>query len=450
MINYIIQVMLFQTLFLAVYDLALSKETFFSKNRWYLMITAIGSFLIPLIKLPNFGKAVPQEINILLPEIVLSPQSVIEKSSIYQSFNYGSLIFWTGFSLASLLFIYKLYKLIRLMSKNSAKLENGYFLISIPSSKKAFSFFNCVFIGDSIHEDEKEKIIAHELIHCKQKHSLDLLIFESLKIVMWFNPLLYIYQRRVSTVHEYISDSIVVKSVEKKEYLNNLVNQLFDVEKISFVNQFYKSSLMKKRIVMITKEKSKQIKQIKYLLLIPVLISMVAYTSCSSSQSKRDLELENQQLRDSLAELKRKDSIQLATIDYIKRKSSLEAFKNLGIAGETGEVSFVSVDKIPTFPDCSENDKKCFNQKMQRHFASNFNTDLPNKLGLSSGRKRIVMLFKIDTTGDIIDIKVKAPHEDLEKESIRIIKLLPKMTPGEHKNKVVAVKYTLPMRIDVK
>lgn len=452
MINYIIQVMLFQTLFLAVYDLALSKETFFTKNRWYLLVTAIGSFLIPLIKLPNFGKVVPQEINILLPEIVLSPQSVIEKSSIYQSFNYGTLIFWAGFSLASLLFVYRIYKLIRLMSKNSVKLEKGYFLISIPNSKKAFSFFNCVFIGDSIHEAEKEKIIAHELVHCKQKHSLDLLIFESLKTVMWFNPLLYIYQKRVSTVHEYISDSIVVKSVEKKEYLNNLVNQLFDVEKISFVNQFYKSSLMKKRIVMITKEKSKQIKQAKYLLLIPVLASMVAYTSCSSSGNNRNLALENQQLRDSLAELKRKDSIQLAMIDYMKGKgkSNLEAFKNLGIVGETEEVSFVSVDKIPTFPDCSENDKKCFNQKMQRHFASNFNTDLPNKLGLSSGRKRIVMLFKIDTSGDIIDIKVKAPHEELEKESTRIIKLLPKMTPGEHKNKIVAVKYTLPMRIDVK
>ena len=449
MINYIIQVMLFQTLFLAVYDLALSKETFFTKNRWYLMVTAIGSFLIPLIKLPNFGKVVPQEVNILLPEILLSPQSVIEKSSIYQSFSYGSLIFWTGFSLASLVFIYRLYKLVSLIFKNSIKLEEDYFLITIPNSKKAFSFFNCVFIGDDIHEDEKEKIISHELIHCKQKHSLDLLIFESLKIVMWFNPLLYAYQRRISTVHEYISDSIVVKSVEKKEYLNNLVNQLFDVEKISFVNQFYKSSLMKKRIIMITKEKSKQIKQIKYLLLIPVLTSMVVYTSCSSSQSNKDLELENQQLRDSLAELKRKDSIQVAMIDYIKGKSNLEAFKSLGIVSEAEDVSFVSIDEVPTFPGCDESDRKCFNQKMQRHFANNFDTKLPNQLKLSSGKKRMIVLFKIDKEGNVKDIRVRAPHEKLIEEAEKIILKLPKMKPGKHQGKVVGVKYTLPIRIDV-
>ena len=77
MINYIIQVILFQVLFLAIYDFFLSKETFFTKNRWYLLSTPILSFLLPLIKIPTFQKAVPQEYIVYLPEIILSPEKVI-------------------------------------------------------------------------------------------------------------------------------------------------------------------------------------------------------------------------------------------------------------------------------------------------------------------------------------------------------------------------------------
>ncbi|MFZ3273004.1 MAG: BlaR1 peptidase M56, partial [Lutibacter sp.] len=61
MINYIIQMLLFQTLFLAVYDLFLQKETFFKWNRIYLLATPILSFVIPLLKLESFRKTVPQD-----------------------------------------------------------------------------------------------------------------------------------------------------------------------------------------------------------------------------------------------------------------------------------------------------------------------------------------------------------------------------------------------------
>ena len=453
MINYIIQVILFQTLFLAVYDFFLAKETFFTKNRWYLLVTAIGSFLIPFINFPTFQRAIPKEISIVLPEIVLSPQSVIEQTTVYQSFNYGMLIFWIGLSFFSLIFGYRLYRLILLMVKNSIEKRENYYLITIPNSKKAFSFFNYVFLGSNVDELEKDKIISHELIHCKQKHSIDLLIFESLKIVMWFNPLVYVYQKRVATVHEYISDAIVVKSVEKKQYINNLVNQLFDVEQISFVNQFYKSSLIKKRIKMMTREKSKQIKQVKYLLLIPILLSMIFYTSCLSSNTANRIAIENQILKDSIEVLKKRDSIRQKLIQSMGNKPTLKSLKNLGVLGDKEkDVPFTVIDKVPTFPGCKGTKaelKACFNKKIQKHFATNFNSNLPKKLKLSPGKKRLIMLFKVDKEGNIVDVRAKAPHPGLKEELVRIVKMLPKMLPGEQNGKPVGVKYTMPMRIDV-
>ena len=421
MINYIIQVMLFQLLFLIVYDFVLSKETFFTKNRWYLLMSAIMSFCIPFIQIPSFQKVVSNGVRILLPEIVLSPQYMIEKTEIYQNFNGGLIIFWLGFLFFLVLFSFKVYKLSSLIIKNFIEKKDSYTLITLPNSKKAFSFFNYIFLGADINELEKEKIISHELIHCKQKHSLDLLFFESLKILMWFNPLLYIYQKRIATVHEYISDAIILKSADKKLYMNTLVNQLFDVENISFVNQFYKHSQLKKRIMMITKEKSNKMKQIKYLLLVPILASMLFYTACSNTENNV---LEKRTI----------------TKQQIQTKNEII---------EKEVIPFTMIDKVPTFPGCPENDKSCFNKKMQQHFQKEFDAELPNSLKLSPGKKRIIMLFKINKEGAIVGIKTKAPHPALQEEAVRIIKLLPIMKPGELNGKKVAVKYALPMNIEV-
>tara|TARA_R110002073_G_scaffold89852_7_gene212557 strand:+ start:20936 stop:22372 length:1437 start_codon:yes stop_codon:yes gene_type:complete len=477
-----------------MYDFFLSKETFFTKNRWYLLVTSILSFVLPLIKIPTFQRVVPEEITFLLPEIVLSPQRVIEQTSIYQSIDYLDILFMTGLSIFFIIFLVKLYKLLQLIIKYKIEDKGSYKLIVLPGTKKAFSFLHYVFLGGDINENDKEKIIEHELIHSNQKHTYDLLFFELLKVIMWFNPLLYVYQKRIATIHEYISDASVVKSIPKETYINKLINELFDVENITFVNQFSKHSLIKKRIIMMTKKKSKEVKQAKYLLLIPVLMIMIFYTSFLSSAKANNLKFENTILKD-IEELTRKDSNQIEIIDHFEKEAAIEKIEDPEIVEkktavkrleapeiigrkiainklkdiaiietridvrksrdtviekkEIEDILFTIIDKVPTFPGCEEGSKNCFNKNVQRHFAVNFKGNLPKQLDLKPGKKRIVMLFKIDKQGEIKDIRVKAPHEKLKEECIRIIKMLPKMLPGEQDGKPVGVKYTLPMRIDV-
>ncbi|MDT7832688.1 energy transducer TonB [Flavobacteriaceae bacterium S356] len=116
------------------------------------------------------------------------------------------------------------------------------------------------------------------------------------------------------------------------------------------------------------------------------------------------------------------------------------------------DVTFLTMEKVPTFPGCKgDNDelRACFNKKMQRHFAKKFDAELPNELGLSAGKKNVIMLFVINKEGVITDIKVKAPHPRLRKEAIRIVKKLPKMKPGMQRGTPVGVKYTLPMKVIV-
>ena len=81
MINYIVQVLLFQTVFIAVYDLVLKKETFFQWNRAYLIITSVLAYVIPFIRFTGVSENIPQEYRIMLPVVILSPETFIEKTS---------------------------------------------------------------------------------------------------------------------------------------------------------------------------------------------------------------------------------------------------------------------------------------------------------------------------------------------------------------------------------
>lgn len=119
MINYIIQVVLFQTIFLAVYDFFLQKETFFNWNRAYLIVTPLASFLIPFLKFETFQNTVPTEYVQQLPTVFLNPEAVILQTvEIESSINYLKILFYAGIAFFLILFLVKLYNILKLITTN--------------------------------------------------------------------------------------------------------------------------------------------------------------------------------------------------------------------------------------------------------------------------------------------------------------------------------------------
>ncbi|RLJ65679.1 TonB-like protein [Lacinutrix venerupis] len=292
MLHYILQTIIFQLLFLMVYDVFLKNETFFNWNRFYLLTSALLSVILPFVKIDGFKTIIPQKYIFSLPEVIIgnNTSNVItlnevflntQKATLYFSFNW-SYILYLGSCIAIILFLIKLYKIAIIAYKNPKVKFEKALLIELSNSKHAFSFFNYIFIGKDINTEDKQTILAHELEHVKEKHSIDLLFFEILKIVFWFNPLIYLYQNRIADLHEFVADAKAVKSSSKTNYYQNLLSQVFDTQKVSFINSFFKQSLIKKRIIMLSKSKSKQIHLAKYLLVFPMVIGMLFYTSCSN------------------------------------------------------------------------------------------------------------------------------------------------------------------------
>ncbi len=87
-------------------------------------------------------------------------------------------------------------------------------------------------------------------------------------------------------------------------------------------------------------------------------------------------------------------------------------------------------------------------EKIAKFVQKEFNKTLAGGLGLS-GRQRISVIFKIDTFGRVIVPRARAPHFRLEKEAIRVVKMLPIMKPGTQDGKKVIVPYSLPIVFDV-
>lgn len=501
MINYILQVILFQILFLAVYDFFLKKETFFKWNRLYLLLSPILALIIPLLKLESIQKSMPKEYVISLPEVMLNPQVVIEQT-VNTTFkvNYVSIIFWIGVFIFTFLFLLKLTKIIRLIISNKVIKKDWYSLVILKDKQIAFSFFNYIFINEKLLKNNDLQIIQHELIHCKQKHTIDLLLFEILKIAQWFNPIIYQFQQRITALHEYLSDDEIVKQTNVKTYFNKLLSETFNVENITFINQFYKQSLIKKRIAMITKNKSQKIKQLKYLLIAPLLLFMIIYSSCTD-ESQTDVDeirtvLEQNQVQTNGKYFKGHDGIILFTgsslegkqvpyeemtnrekVIYNKFKSKdyegidiqvvidknkdrvifikTKRVYNIGKRAKlttNNDISFSIVDQVPVYPGCKGDQitlRKCLQENITKLVSDNFNANLAKDLKLSPGIRRVFVMFSIDKEGNITSIKARAPHIKLEEEAIRVIKLIPKMIPGKQGGKNVNVKYTLPIAFKV-
>ena len=413
MITYILESLAFQLVFLLTYDLFLKKETFFQWNRTYLLVTFALSLILPWVKIQALQTTMPQELETTtvflaqLNGVVLGPGA--EETSFLERISWPYLVLGVGSILAAIWFAYKLIQIVRLRNRSIVENYKEFIKVTVPKSTSAFSFFRNIFMGADIKKDKEANILAHELVHVKQLHSLDLLFFELARIVFWFNPLVYIYQSRVAELHEFIADEKAVKQ-NKAAHFEMILSEAFQTQNISFVNQFFNKSLIKKRIVMLQKKKSKAVWQLKYVLLLPLVLGMLVYTSCETN----------------------------------KENSELESGDSVSITA-TKEIPFGEVDEVPVFPGCEDavDKKACFQEKIQRHIRKNFH--YPEAAQEQGVQGRVSSIFIIDVKGNVVDIRMRGPNELLEKETKRILTKLPQMQPGKQDGQPVNVPFSIPI-----
>jgi len=112
---------------------------------------------------------------------------------------------------------------------------------------------------------------------------------------------------------------------------------------------------------------------------------------------------------------------------------------------EEVKVIWTTIEEVPVFPGCeNEKDKRaCFNDMMQKHIRKNFRyPELAQEMNIQG---RVNTQFMINSDGTIGAIQKRGPHDVLEKEAVRILSKLPKMTPGKQRGSAVKVSFAIPI-----
>lgn len=276
--HYLLQVNIYLIIFYCFYKLLLNKETYFGLNRLYLVSSGIFSLAIPFLRFELFSeKIVSNKLYVSVSEIntVVSNYAVLPQTQ--EQYDWGRLIviiYILGAFIYFLSFLYQLFTINQLFNKPA---ENG-----------AFSFLNRKSVAANL--PERATIDLHEDIHVKQLHSLDVIFFEIIGIITWFNPVIYAYKKTIKNIHEYLADEAAAKfQGDKETYAMLLLSQALGIKPNSLTNGFASKSLIKKRIFMLHKQRSKKIAVLKYGIFIPLFALAVVLSSATIRKNNQIL-----------------------------------------------------------------------------------------------------------------------------------------------------------------
>jgi hypothetical protein len=261
-------------LFYLAYYFLLRKETFFTKNRWFLLMGLFAAVLLPLITFTKVIWVDPTPISFEAATNDYIPY-IIENKVIEKQMDWNLILVYVYIGIACLLVlkisieILSFFRIIKLGRKGKTAKT---ILIDNLQNENPFSFFNyIVFNSQRFNEEELQHIIAHENIHVREKHSFDVLISKIYCAFFWINPIMWFYQKEILQNLEYIADNKASSIAQNRiNYQKTLLKVVTHQHQLSITNQFYQS-LIKKRIVMLNTNPSNQIKSWKYALMLPVL-----------------------------------------------------------------------------------------------------------------------------------------------------------------------------------
>lgn len=297
---YLLEANLYLLLFYGFYRLFLHHDTFYGLNRYYLIFSSVLSFILPFFQL-----------GFLKEEVVISYAAF---TPIPQSTTLLTLenVFLLLYGLISLGLIIKictgLSRLQSIIKKAKKTRENGITLIEMENSKMAFSFFNFLFIDPEL--DQKTTILKHEMVHIRQKHSIDILLFELIQISSWFNPITYLIKNDIKLIHEYLADEVTTnKDIAKYEYAMFLIQNSYGNREVSLTNHFFNSSLLKNRISMLNQTKSAKWARLKLLFIIPITGFMLCLSTTAFTKDYGTIQLGQ-----------KKESLTLALQDTTRKK----------------------------------------------------------------------------------------------------------------------------------
>jgi TonB family protein len=393
----------------------LGKDTLYERNRIFILLSFLSALILPLVTIQTkqpldiqfFGKDLTGvTINDSTGAMPVTDESL-------PLFNWKQIIFLIYLSGVFLLGLKLLAEIMSLLLLIQKQKRNGSHIISLKNHKSSgFSAFGHIFIDSGLIPEEAQEIINHEQKHINQHHFFDLLFVEVLKVLQWFNPFIYLFDRSLRAVHEFQADEECLNSgITVQSYQGLMLNQVFRVKVFGAANSFSNPTLIKKRMIMMTKKRSRALANLKILLVMPVLVLLlISFSTCTVKKKSAET------LTVTPAYTVIRDTV-------VTRGSELEPF--------------VVVEEMPMFPGGDSAILKYIHE----------NTKYPESAKANNISGRVVVRFCVTETGKVDRISVlKGVSPELDVEAIRVISTLPAFKPGKQGGIAVPVWYMAPIQ----
>jgi len=283
------------TIFLyAIYLFLFSKETFYNRNRFLLLLILVIPLVIPLLKIgytrsiADTGTYVKTFENIVASGNIAG-SAITEEIQVITLRNIVLWLYFSGVAFIILRIITGIVKTFDIVKKGG-RINNEFpYIIETESDYPPFSFFPFIVIPRKIHDsNDCNDILEHEKAHIRQLHSIDLLLCELVTAFQWFNPVIWLLRRNIIQNHEYLADHASIEYTNNvKEYQYRLLNIPVRQNLVPVTNNF--SSSIKNRLVMINKSRTPKIAGLKNILFLPAVAVLFLMFSFTMSNQQNQL-----------------------------------------------------------------------------------------------------------------------------------------------------------------
>lgn len=474
-VNYLIESGISLSLFALVYFLFLRRETFFSINCWFLLVSIGFSAVLPLLHIPFYTPqptvlaevTVTPYVNLLSTITVYGAGFTQEAETFVLSYSLFGYVYLIGVALFAIKFFIQLFQVIRLVVRNKVTTEGKIKLVVLDREISPFSFLNYIFVSNNLQNTKGwEKMLEHERQHIRQGHTFDVLLLEIIAIVQWFNPFFWMFRRALRENHEFLADQAVISHGTAPSWYKQILINQYVGDQIVIANNF-NYSLIKIRIKMMSKIKSRKIANVKVLVGIVLAACLVAGFAFDqnvtvaqnpqpATQSKTIIvDGKKVQLSGDAAGIEKlfKAITESDNFDLKANKATGEVtlMPKMNVVGEVAVTGladpkaepsknddevYLVVDEMPEYPGGSMALRTLLAQSVK------YPIDAVKK-GIQG---KVYVNFVVEKDGSVGLVKiVRSIDPSLDAEALRVVKLLSNWKPGKQKGEVVRVSYTVPI-----
>ena len=442
MLLYLVEINIITIFLYGFYRLLFTNDTFFSWRRFMLLNTYLIALLVPFADFSNWIRIheATQNMASTYAETVLSEATSLPSKATVLSWN--TILLWIymgGVCMFLLRFVIQLIGIYRLAKKTEVSTIKGIKVHIIEKNESPFSFFRWIFVNPEVrYESQLQEMLIHEQCHVEQKHSIDAVLAELFTIVCWFNPFAWLLKREIRLNLEYLADLYVVQvGCDQKSYQYHLLGMTYHKNVSTILNNF-NDLLLKKRIKMMNRRRSRLIVKAKYTLLIPVTATLLVVKNIESvAHSLVSNKIVSNEVIVSV-NTKANNVLQKKPIftSKISKESNIKKLKE--------QVYEMSHNRINTIIE-----KKAINNTAPSNVIKDAHVDIkdPELPEKNSTNVRIYNIsFAVDTKGSVSSLSVTHTKDTLyNQKDLQGIERMSKDKPDNTQNKTIKAIYNLPI-----